>query len=90
MVSISEHLRYGRRKIIIGLCASSQEFRRRRDNEWSLLKSLTRQLPTDPPFDIGTPKAPELAHLHTANFAVSCHALQRLGMNPQDRGGLIA
>ena len=74
----------------MGRCASSQEFLRRRNNEWSLLKSSTRQLRTDPPFDIGTPKAPELADLHAANLAASCHSLQRLGVNPQDRGGLIA
>ena len=74
----------------MGRCASSQEFLRRRNNEWSLLKSSTCQLRTDPPFDIGTPKAPELADLHAANLAVSCHSLQRLGVNPQNRGGLIA
>jgi hypothetical protein len=53
------------------------------------VENSTCQLRTGPPFDIGTPKVPELADLHTANLAVSCHALQRLGMNPQDRCGLI-
>jgi hypothetical protein len=56
----------------------------------AFVENSTCQLCTDPPFDIGTPKAPELADLHAANLAVSCHALQRLGVNPQDRGGLIA
>ena len=74
----------------MGRCASSQEFLRRRNNEWPLLKISTCQPSTDPPFDIGTPKAPELAHLHAANLAISCHALQRLGMNLQDGCGLIA
>ena len=74
----------------MGRSASSQEFLPRCNSEQSSLKSSTCQLRTDPPFDVGTPKAPELADLHAANLAASCHSLQRLGVNPQDRGGLIA